>query len=56
MAVLAARLADCQFTFVVNPTAEGEQDVTGDEGDNGNGNENGNGGDNPPSGGGENEE
>ena len=57
--VLAARLADCQFTFVQKPTAEGEQDVSGDEGsDNG---ENGAGGDNggttpPDNGGGENEE
>ena len=33
--VLAARLADCQFTFVQKPTAEGEQDVSGDEGENG---------------------
>ena len=58
--VLAARLADAQFTFVAKPTADGEQDA-GDE--NGGGSENGgseNGGDNggttPPENGGENEE
>ena len=56
--VLAARLADAQFTFVAKPTAEGEQDA-GDE--NGGGSENGgnggsNGGTTPPDNGGENEE
>ena len=58
--VLAARLADCNFAFVTKPTAEGEQDVSGDEGDNGSGSENGDNGDNggttPPENGGENEE
>ena len=59
--VLAARLADAQFTFVAKPTAEGEQDA-GDENGSGtseNGSENGgdNGGTTPPeNGGGENEE
>ena len=54
--VLAARLADCQFTFVQKPTAEGEQDVTGDEGENGSGGDNGGGTTPPDNGGGENEE
>ena len=55
--VLAARLADCQFVFVQKPTAEGEQDVSGDDGDNGSGGDNGeNGGTTPPENGGENEE
>ena len=45
------------FSFVQKPTAEGEQDVSGDEPDNGSGGENGeNGGTTPPENGGENEE
>ena len=54
--VLAARLADAQFTFVVKPTAEGEQDVDDNGGSQeGSGSENG--GTTPPdTGGGENEE
>ena len=58
--VLAARLADAQFTFVAKPTAEGEQDA-GDNGDQpaddgGNGGNGGEGGTTPPDNGGENEE